>query len=150
LKKDDDIMGKKKKKKNRGSRSHGRGVKKGRGAGERGGRGKAGLGKHKWPSLAKEDPDYFGPKGFSRPQQLVKEEEVINIYQIEEALDDFIEMGFAEKDGGTYEVDLDRAGFDKLLSKGNPTKELKIKVSNSSEKAKEKIEEAGGELISEE
>ncbi|MEF8873237.1 MAG: uL15m family ribosomal protein [Candidatus Thermoplasmatota archaeon] len=140
-------MGKKKKKKNRGSRSHGRGTKKGRGAGERGGRGKAGLDKHKWPSLANEDPDYFGPKGFTRPQQLIEEDEVINIYQIEEALNDFIEEGVAEKEGSTYEIDLDKAGFDKLLSRGSPTKEMKIKVSNSSQRAEEKIKEAGGELI---
>jgi len=148
--KKDDTMGKKKKKKNRGSRSHGRGTKKGRGAGERGGRGKAGLGKHKWTKLANEDPDYFGPKGFTRPQKLVHEDEVINIYQIEEALDEFMDQGFATKEGSTYEIDLDEAGFDKLLSRGNATKEMKIKISNSSEKAKKKIEDAGGELITDE
>ncbi|MFP3871929.1 MAG: uL15m family ribosomal protein [Candidatus Natronoplasma sp.] len=143
-------MGKKKTKKKRGSRSHGRGTKKGRGAGERGGRGKAGLGKHKWSKLANEDPDYFGPKGFSRPQQLVEEEDVINIYQIEESLDDLIDQGFAEKEGSVYEVDLEEAGFDKLLSRGTPTKEMKIRVSNSSDKAKKKIEDAGGEIIADE
>jgi len=140
-------MGKKKKKKNRGSRSHGRGIKHGRGAGERGGRGKAGLGKHKWKSLAKDDPDYFGPKGFTRPQKLIKEDEVINIYQVEEMLDSLIELDFATEEDSGYEVDLDEAGFDKLLSKGKVTKEMKIKVSDSSEKAKKKIEDAGGELI---
>ncbi len=143
-------MGKKKTKKNRGSRSHGRGTKKGRGAGERGGRGKAGLGKHKWTSLANEDPDYFGPKGFTRPQKLIEKDKVINIYQIEEALDEFIKQGFAEKEGSTYEVDLEKAGFDKLLSRGRATKEMKIKISDSSARAKEKIEEAGGELITDE
>jgi len=140
-------MGKKKKKKNRGSRTHGRGTKHGRGAGERGGRGKAGLGKHKWKSLVKDDPDYFGPKGFTRPQKLIEEEEVINIYQVEEMLDKFIELGFANKEDSYYEIDLNEAGFDKLLSRGKATKEMKIKVSNSSEKAEKKIEDAGGELI---
>ncbi|MBS3817172.1 MAG: uL15 family ribosomal protein [Candidatus Thermoplasmatota archaeon] len=143
-------MGKKKKKKKRGSRTHGRGRKSGRGAGERGGRGKAGLKKHKWKSLAKDDPDYFGPKGFTRPQHLTQEDEVINIYQVEESLDYLLEEGFASKEGSTYEIDLDSAGFDKLLSKGNATKEMEIKVSDSSERAKEKIEEAGGELIPDE
>lgn len=140
-------MGKKKKKKNRGSRSHGRGIKHGRGAGERGGRGNAGLGKHKWKSLAKDDPDYFGPKGFTRPQKLVEEDEVINIYQVEEMLDQLIELGFAIEEDSGYEIDLDGAGFDKLLSRGKPTKEMKIKVSNTSKRAEEKIEDAGGELI---
>ncbi len=143
-------MGKKKKKKNRGSRSHGRGIKSGRGAGERGGRGKAGIGKHKWKSTVKDDPDYFGPKGFTRPQQLIDEDEVINIYQVEEILDDLIEEGFATQEGSSYEIDLDSAGFDKLLSQGAPTEEMKIKVSDSSTKAKKKIEESGGELITDE
>ncbi|MEF8832126.1 MAG: uL15 family ribosomal protein [Candidatus Thermoplasmatota archaeon] len=140
-------MGKKKKKKNRGSRSHGRGIKNGRGAGERGGRGKAGLNKHKWKSLAKDDPNYFGPKGFTRPQKLVEEDEVINIYQVEEMLEQFIKLGFATEEESGYEIDLDEAGFDKLLSRGKPSKEMKIKVSNSSKKAEEKIEDAGGKLI---
>lgn len=139
-------MGKKKKKKNRGSRSHGRGIKNGRGAGERGGRGNAGLGKHKWKSLAKDDPDYFGPKGFTRPQHLIEEDEIINIYQVEEMLEELIEFGYASEEESGYEIDLERAGFDKLLSKGKPTKEMKIKVPNSSKKAKQKIEDAGGEL----
>ncbi len=140
-------MGKKKKKKNRGSRSHGRGVKSGRGAGERGGRGKAGLGKHKWKSTVKDDPDYFGPKGFTRPQKLVTEDDVINIYQVEESIDKLIELGFASKEGSVYEVDLEAAGYDKLLSKGRATKEMKVKVPKTSDKAKEKIEKAGGELV---
>ncbi len=140
-------MGKKKKKKNRGSRSHGRGIKNGRGAGERGGRGKAGLKKHKWKSLAKDDPDYFGPKGFTRPQHLVEEDEVINIYQVEEMIDQLIEQGFATEEDSSYEIDLDGAGFDKLLAKGTPTKEMKINISDSSDRAQEKIEESGGEVV---
>ncbi|MFW6195782.1 MAG: uL15m family ribosomal protein [Thermoplasmatota archaeon] len=142
-------MGKKKTKKYRGSRSHGRGTKAGRGAGERGGRGKAGLNKHKVKSMVKDDPDYFGPKGFTRPQGLSEKKEVINIYQIEENLDQLIESGLASKDGDSYEIDLEEAGFDKLLSKGRATKEMKIKVSSFSDNAQNKIEDAGGEIISE-
>lgn len=140
-------MGKKKTKKNRGSRSHGRGIKGGRGAGERGGRGKAGLQKHKWKSIVKEDKDYFGPKGFSRPQALVEEKEPINIYQLEQQLDELIEKGFAEKKGSGYEVDLVKAGYDKLLSQGRARFQMRIKVPSTSEKAVRKIEEAGGKVI---
>lgn len=142
-------MGKKRKKKFRGSRRHGRGTKNGRGAGERGGRGNAGLNKHKWTKLAKEDPNYFGPKGFSRPQGLVEETEVINIYQVEEHLDQFLEQGIASKKGSLYEIDLTKVGFDKLLAKGQPRKQLKIKVNDSSDKAVSKVEAAGGEVITE-
>ncbi len=140
-------MGKKKTKKNRGSRTHGRGIKGGRGAGERGGRGKAGLQKHKWKSIVKEDKDYFGPKGFSRPQGLVEETEPINIYQVEQHLDGLIEEGYASKKGSGYEVDLEKAGYDKLLSRGRARFQMKIKVPSTSEKAVRKIEEAGGEVI---
>ncbi|MFW5928345.1 MAG: uL15m family ribosomal protein [Thermoplasmatota archaeon] len=142
-------MGKKKTKKYRGSRSHGRGTKAGRGAGERGGRGKAGLNKHKVKSMVKDDPNYFGPKGFTRPQGLTEETEVINIYQVEENLDQLVEAGIATEEGDGYEVDLEKAGFDKLLSKGRATKQMKIKVSSFSDNAEKKIEDAGGEIISE-
>ncbi|MFO7792845.1 MAG: uL15m family ribosomal protein [Candidatus Saliniplasma sp.] len=140
-------MGKKKTKKNRGSRSHGRGIKGGRGAGERGGRGKAGLQKHKWKSIVKEDKDYFGPKGFSRPQSVVEEKEPINIYQVEQQIDDLIENGFAKKKGSGYEVDLVKAGYDKLLGQGKTRFQMNIKVPSTSERAVRKIEEAGGKVI---
>ncbi len=142
-------MGKKKTKKHRGSRTHGRGIKGGRGAGERGGRGKAGLQKHKWISTVIEDPNYFGPKGFSRPQALVKEEDIINIYQVEERMDEFLEEGIAKKDGAIYEVDLAKAGYDKLLSRGKARLQMKIKVPSTSDRAVSKVQEAGGEVITE-
>lgn len=144
-------MGKDKTKKKRGSRTHGRGSsKKGRGAGERGGRGKAGLHKHKYKWTVKYDPEHFGPKGFTRPQGLIEETEPINIYQVEENLDDFIEQGFASKTESGYEINLKEAGYDKLLSKGTPRYQMKINVPSSSSKAKQKIEEAGGEVVTEE
>ena len=43
------------------NRTHGRGKKSGRGAGIHGGRGNAGLHKHKFMHMLKYDPDHFGP-----------------------------------------------------------------------------------------
>ncbi len=140
-------MGKKRTKKFRGSRNHGKGIKGGRGAGQRGGRGNAGLGKHKWIKVVKEDPEHFGPKGFTRPQALCDEEKVINIYEVEDRIDSFIENGFAEKVGSFYEVDLNKAGYDKLLSGGKARLQMKIKVGNTSERAVSKVQESGGEII---
>ncbi len=142
-------MGKKKTKKHRGSRTHGRGIKAGRGAGERGGRGKAGLQKHKKMTMLKEDPDHFGPKGFSRPQALIEEKRVINIYQVEQAINDLMSKGYAEKKGSTYEIDLKSAGYDKLLGKGKSRHQMIIKVPSSSERAVAKVQEAGGEVVTE-
>jgi large subunit ribosomal protein L15 len=51
----------------RGSRTHGRGHKAGRGKGKRGGFGNAGLHKHKFKWMVKYDPDHFGRHGFKRP-----------------------------------------------------------------------------------
>ncbi len=140
-------MADKKTKKYRGSRTHGKGIKGGRGAGQRGGRGNAGLGKHKWIKVVKDDPDHFGPKGFKRPKGLTEEEKVINIYQIEEHLEQFKEEGFVKKKGYYYEIDLDKAGYDKLLSRGKARFQMRIKVANSSERAVTKVQEAGGEVI---
>jgi large subunit ribosomal protein L15 len=56
----------KKTKKFRGSRTHGRGKKAGRGAGLRGGRGNAGLLKHRYMYMIKNMPNHFGKQGFKR------------------------------------------------------------------------------------
>lgn len=140
-------MAGKKAKKHRGSRTHGRGIKGGRGAGERGGRGKAGLGKHKWIKVVKDTPDYFGPKGFTRPKYLVKDQQTINIYEIDENMDRFVQEGVAKKDGDIYSLDLGKAGYDKLLSRGTVRNKMKVTVDSSSKKAINKIEDAGGEVI---
>ncbi len=142
-------MGKKKTKKHRGSRFHGRGIKGGRGAGERGGRGKAGLQKHKWISTVKYTPGYFGPKGFTRPKGIAKDPETINIPDIEMKMDDFIEKGYAKKKGSIYHVDLTKAGYDKLLGSGKARYQMKITVPSSTPRAVVKVQEAGGEVITE-
>ncbi|MEF8879848.1 MAG: uL15 family ribosomal protein [Candidatus Thermoplasmatota archaeon] len=129
-------MARKKTKKNRGTKTHGRGsMKKGRGAGERGGRGKAGWDKHKIMHAKKVDPDYFGRHGFKRPPSVVKKDSVINVEQLK------------EKYPSKQTVDLTKEGIDKLLGAGFIDKKLKVKVDKASDKAIKKIEEAGGEVI---
>ncbi len=140
-------MADKKTKRYRGSRTHGKGIKGGRGAGQRGGRGNAGLGKHKWIKVVKECPDHFGPKGFTRPKGLTRDVRVINIYQIEDMMDTLRKEGCVKKKGAFYEIDLEKAGYDKLLSRGNARYQMKIKVANSSKRAVSKVQEAGGEVI---
>jgi len=115
--------------------THGRGKKAGRGAGLRGGRGNAGLGKHKVMHMLKYMPDHFGKHGFKRPQSIIKKDKTINIGELE------------EKFLGKKEVDLTKEGFDKLLGRGRISSSLKIKVKNASEKAIKKIREKGGEVI---
>jgi large subunit ribosomal protein L15 len=115
--------------------THGRGKKAGRGAGLRGGRGNAGLLKHRYMHMVKYMPDHFGKHGFKRPQSIVKKDKIINIGQLENMFPD------------KKEVNLENEGFDKLLGGGNIKTKMKIVVNSASEKAIAKIMEKGGEVI---
>jgi large subunit ribosomal protein L15 len=115
--------------------THGRGKKGGRGAGLRGGRGNAGLLKHKYTYMTKYMPDHFGKHGFKRPQSVIKKENIINVGQLE------------EKFPGKKDIDLSKEGFHKLLGGGTLSTKLKIMVNSASEKAIEKIKDKGGEVV---
>jgi len=115
--------------------THGRGKKGGRGAGLRGGRGNAGLMKHRHMYMTKYMPDHFGRRGFKRPQSVVKKNKTINVGQLKETFP------------GKNDIDLGKEGFDKLLGGGSLNKKMKIKVNSASEGAIKKIKEKGGEII---
>jgi large subunit ribosomal protein L15 len=134
-------------KKYRGGRTHGRGRKAGRGAGLRGGKGNAGLHKHKYMHMLKYLPDHFGRRGFKRPPGAKKEKTCINLMELEEALPGLLEDGIAIKGKDFIRVSLDKIGIDKLLSKGHITTKMKVEVREVSEKAKMKIESLGGQVI---
>jgi large subunit ribosomal protein L15 len=133
----------------RGSRTHGRGKKAGRGAGLRGGRGNAGLHKHKWIRIVKYNPDYFGHHGFKRPQSVVTGKVTLNLSDVEQALASLSKDGFAIEKDGKWTVDLTKLGVDKLLGSGRVTKPLSVKVGEASAKAEQKLKKAGGVLIKE-
>ncbi len=133
----------------RGSRTHGRGKKAGRGAGLRGGRGNAGLHKHKWISIVKYRPDYFGHHGFKRPQSVVTGKVTMNLSDVEQALPSLSKDGFAVQKDGKWTVDLGKMGVDKLLGSGRISKPVTIKVGEASAKAAEKLKKAGGALVKE-
>ena len=139
-----------KREKHRASRTHGRGKKAGRGAGKRGGRGNAGLHKHKYITTVKYDPKHFGRYGFKRPPlPYEKDIKVINVSQLEDRLEKFLEMGYAQKQKDKITIDLTSAGYDKLLGSGNIARSLEIKVEYATQRAISKIEEAGGSVVSE-
>jgi large subunit ribosomal protein L15 len=128
-------MARTKTKKFRGSMTHGKGKKAGRGAGLRGGRGNAGLCKHKFMYMNKYMPGHFGEKGFKRPQSILKEDKIINVGEIE------------DKFPGKKTINLTEEGYDKLLGAGQIKSKLKITVNSASEKAVDKIKEQGGDII---
>jgi large subunit ribosomal protein L15 len=131
----------------RGSRTHGRGKKAGRGAGLRGGRGNAGLHKHKWLSIVKYDPDHFGHHGFKRPQSVVRSKVTMNLSEVEQALPALSKDGFAEEKEGKWTVDLTKMGVDKLLGSGRISKPITVKVAEASASAEKKLKAAGGKLV---
>ena len=117
----------------RGSRYHGRGKKAGRGAGKRGGRGNAGLNKHKVMTRLKYMPGHWGMHGFNRHPSLRTVNSSINVGVVSEIAD-------GDK------IDLTEMGYDKLLGSGQISKTLHIKVKEASSKAVEKVEAAGGSV----
>ncbi len=128
-------LGRTKTKKFRGSMTHGKGKKGGRGAGLRGGRGNAGLLKHRYVYMIKNMPDHFGRHGFKRPQGVIKKDKTINVGELE------------DKFPGKKDIDLEKVPFDKVLGGGKLNSKLKMKVYSASGKAIEKIKEKGGEVV---
>ena len=130
------VKRRKKNVRHRGSHTCGWGFKKKhRGKGNRGGVGMAGSGKRsdaKKPSILKYfGAEYYGKHGFNRPQKLLQDLKIINIEDLQ------------DKD----KINLTELGYDKLLSKGKPKRKYEIIISSFSEKAKEKIEAAGGKIL---
>ncbi len=134
-------------KKFRGLRTHGRGKKAGRGAGIIGGHGQAGLGKTKKIHMLKYDRDHYGRHGFKRPQCTVTANSTINVGELEESIERFVQMGAATKEGDGYAVDLTMVGIDKLLGTGSIGIKVDVTVDAASAQAIEKVEAAGGSIV---
>jgi len=133
----------------RGSRTHGRGKKAGRGAGLRGGRGNAGMHKHKWISTVKYYPEHFGHHGFKRPQSVVSGKVTMNLSDVEQSLQSLSKDGFAVNKEGKWTVDLTGMGVDKLLGSGRIRTSIQIRVAEASAKAEQRLKEAGGSIVKE-
>lgn len=127
----------KQKKKYLAQRSHGRGnVKNRRGGGSRGGRGMAGIDKHKWSLAMNTDKDYFSKCGFSNPNR--KKVDVIHLYEInQQALCEKL-----TKKGDKYEFEFKG----KVLATGKVTVPLSIKAGSWSKNVEKKLSETGGDI----
>jgi len=122
----------------RGSRTHGYGqVGQHRKAGSRGGRGLAGLHKHKWTWTVKHDPAHFG-----RPRPRVRRSRIrsryVNVGQLATLAERFGKEGF---------LDLASLGYTKLLGKGEVSAPLKVRVRSASVSARQKLAAAKGDLL---
>ena len=135
----------KKSAKRRGRKTHGYGsMKKNRGSGNKGGKGNAGTGKRadsKKPSI--NPKDYFGRHGFVSRR---KEHVAINLFEIELKINDFESKGAIERKSGIVNVNLKKAGIDKLLGLGNVSAKYHVIVAHASAGAVSKVEAAGGSV----
>lgn len=126
-----------KKKKFLGRRHFGVGnAKNRRGSGNKGGRGAAGLHKHKFSWITKYDPDYFGKFGFVRPGK--KRIPTLQLYEIDrKAILDKL-----EKKEGKLHFEF----HGKILGTGTITVPVSVKAEGWTKSAEEKIKNAGGQI----
>jgi large subunit ribosomal protein L15 len=133
------------KKQRRGERTYHGSHKKWRGGGSRGGRGMAGLHKHKWTRTVKYMPDHFGKSGFISPTS--KKIRAINIKDLDQMMEKLVEKKLVAKEGDKIKVDLEKIGYDKLLGSGKATRPFIIEAKYFSKSAVKKVENAGGQVI---
>ena len=130
----------------RGGSSHGGGArKKRRGAGSRGGHGRAGSGKragHKKFGIV------LGRRGFTSHHVSATVKAVNVSYFTPSRVNKLLQQGKAVKEGNAYSIDLSVLGYTKLLGTGKTSLKLKIKVKTCSPGAVEKIKAAGGDVVS--
>ncbi|MHB8100844.1 MAG: uL15m family ribosomal protein [Methanosarcina sp.] len=134
-------------KKFRGSRTCGGGTHKNRrGAGNRGGRGKAGGCKHHFVRAMMRGYSY-GKHGFKRPASVSRDATIVNVGELDELALYLVDEGLAEIKDGAYHINLENLGIEKVLGSGRVTKNLVVTSEEFSVSAREKIESAGGSCI---
>jgi large subunit ribosomal protein L15 len=133
-----------KRSKYRGSRTCGGGTHKNRrGAGNRGGRGRAGINAHHFVKWYKEmGGPVFGKDGFSNSSQCTVT--VMDVGNIDQIVPSLLAQGIAKTDGDVIVINTADMGIDKVLGSGKVTKKLNISAQAFSESARAKIEKMGG------
>jgi large subunit ribosomal protein L15 len=136
-----------KRSKYRGSRTCGGGTHKNRrGAGNRGGRGRAGINAHHFVKWYKEmGGPVFGKNGFCN--QIATEVTTIDVGSLDQIVASLLVQGIAKQEGDTFVINAADMGIDKVLGCGRVTKKINISAHAFSETAKAKIEKMGGKAL---
>lgn len=130
----------------RGSRTCGGGTHKNRrGAGNRGGRGRAGHRDHRWSKFLLAGAVHNGKNGFVNPRQA--KVSTLDVGEIDQIAESLVESGFAENEDGVIAIDLTDLGIEKVLGSGQVTHALKLTAVSYSAQAIDKIEAAGGQAL---
>ncbi len=129
--------------KNRGSRYCGWGqVAQHRASGHKGGLGVSGQLKHHYSSMLKENPDHFGHGSTHPPHPNITKK-----WASVRDLDDLF-TSFGQQEGDKKIIDLAGNKIEKLLGGGNTSNAYIVKVNRFTASAKEKVKQAGGEVLS--
>jgi len=118
--------------------------------GQKGGR-KVGRHKHLWSYVLRYEPNYFGKTGFKTPQSIRGKPNTINISQLDQLAHKLTQQKQLTKTKGRKPIviDLTALGYQKLLATGKLTKPITVKVNSYSKNAAKKIQEAGGQILTE-
>lgn len=112
-----------------------------RASGHKGGLGVSGLMKHHYSTMLKEDPNHFGHSSTRPPHPNITKKWA----SIRDLADLFAKFGREEQ--GKKIIDLNAAGYDKLLGGGKATTAYSIKIKKVTASAEEKIKAVGGEVL---
>lgn len=127
-----------KKNKVRGERTHSKGdTKNNRGGGSRGGRGRAGANKGKLFSIGQKDERKYRLKANKKGKS-------ISIGTLNSIVESLVQKGKVMKEKDAFIVD-ENSGYQKILSQGNITKKIILKI-DATKNAIKKIKDAGGKF----
>ncbi|QYZ79082.1 50S ribosomal protein L15 [Methanofollis formosanus] len=130
----------------RGSKTCGGGTHKNRrGAGNRGGKGRAGHRDHRWTHFLLAGEVHNGKHGFVSVTKTTVP--VLDVGDVDQMVDFLLQIGIAEEEEGVIALDLTEIGVEKVLGGGQVTRALKLTAAAFSAQAKDKIEAAGGQAL---
>ncbi len=114
-------------------------------SGRSGGRGLAGLKRHKKSWMLKYDPEHFGRHGFYRHPVPDVVDRWINVRDLDELYKGQSSRG-SPSEGGLPVIDLSALGVEKLLGGGSVRGAYKVIVQRATASAVKKVKEAGGQV----
>lgn len=141
------VRRRKKLKKSRGAGTGFGSHKKHRGGGSRGGRGLAGLHKHKRMTGIRYMPDHFGKKGFKRPVKTIKKTKTINLRDLDSRVEQLLKDKKITKSKEGIKINLSELGYDKLLGSGQVRHKLIVEAKYFSKNAVKKLEDVKGKAV---
>ena len=112
-----------------------------RASGSRGGVGNAGKHKHFYIRTLKEEPEHFGHEQF----HALRKSDITRWVNLKD-LNQLMKYSKATEDRKVV-LDLSELGYEKLLGAGRVDAVVSVKVKKASKSAKDKIAEAGGEVL---